>query len=130
MDGGKAVAAFSVACALLAPGLSAATGLTGYQLADMCRKVDYVTAPGTSPSGTEFQEASGCIYYITGFADGQDILYQLGQGKMTFCIPNGVKVGQMVKITMKHLDGAPEHLHLPAKAHMQSAFMAAFPCKK
>ena len=46
------------------------------------------------------------------------------------CIPNGVKMGEIVKIVMNYLDAHPEQLHLSARNAVLDSISLAFPCQK
>ena len=52
------------------------------------------------------------------------------QSGSPMCIPDGVKMGQIVKIVMKFLDDHPEQLHLRARNIVLDSVAFAFPCKK
>jgi len=46
------------------------------------------------------------------------------------CIPEGVKMGQVLKVVMKYIDDHPEQLHLPARNLVLDSVANAFPCKE
>jgi hypothetical protein len=50
-------------------------------------------------------------------------------GSPVYCVPNGVTLGQMVKVVVNYLEKHPENLHLNAEDEILSAIRSAWPCR-
>ena len=125
---------FSAAVAL---GLCVATGPvcagtnseTGEALLRSCNYALALESLGVTVEdmGKRFQ-AMHCIGYVQGVMDG----YELGAWKAStklICLPEaGISVDQAIRIVVKHLNGNPEQLHMPARAIQVAALAKAFPC--
>jgi hypothetical protein len=111
-------ATFALFVVVLSPLPAAA--FTGNQLRSVCIK-----KTGMSDVG--------CLYYVTGFADGLLIGKLAGEkdGQHMYCPPAaGVVPDQARLIVEKFLQDHPERLHERAAHLVAEALMNAFPCSK
>jgi hypothetical protein len=67
-----------------------------------------------------------CTGYVQGYGDA---LIALG-GQSVVCMPDGITVGQMVRIVVKYLQDNPQLLHLDKSRNTLSAFTRTYPCRK
>ena len=67
-----------------------------------------------------------CVGYISAILDLQPILEKGGAPRA--CIPNGVAIGDVIKIIVKYGDDHPEQLYRPQDEMALKAIAAAFPC--
>ena len=74
--------------------------------------------------------ASGmmCTAYLRGIND-LNSLHQEANLKTYFCLPDGMKHNQSIRVVVKFLEDHPEILHAPAMALIVGAYAKAFPCK-
>lgn len=70
-----------------------------------------------------------CGGYVTGVHDLHSDVVEAKVAKPLFCMPLGVKNGQLRLVVKKWLQEHPEKLHLPASGLVVGAFREAFPCK-
>jgi hypothetical protein len=93
---------------------------TGNDLQEACKS--------HSKSGLNDEELAQ-IAYCAGFVRGLLSVGQLLQGKLQFCVPKGVTVGQATKIVLKFLAENPEQTHQSATALTIIAFSNQWACK-
>ena len=110
----------------------------GNDLLDACRDAD--KGPDEMKTQDQLRRSMMCLGYITGVTDGIKVATQvnervngkplnLGEWGGMFCIPDGVKVGQMLRVVVKYLRDHPEELHNDSAELVVAAFLTAFPCK-
>lgn len=77
-----------------------------------------------SDAGTNFdlQQAAQSMGYLKGVYDAARSVW--------VCPPDGVTVGQVERIVIKHLDANPEQWARPADVLVVAALSQAFPCKR
>lgn len=68
----------------------------------------------------EQMRVNSCINYVSGWVDGHLPL--------SFCIPEGVTLGQLIDVALKDLKENPQTRHEPAGSLLLKSFTAAFPC--
>ena len=68
-----------------------------------------------------------CPGYIMGIDDSHTAYLQVDSMEPKFCIPEGVRANQLVKIAVKFLNDHPEDLHYPASIQVITALFEAFP---
>ena len=73
-------------------------------------------------------EYSGCMGYILGWQDAQELLkpYKLGR----FCVPQGMKPNFLAPIFLAQMREHPEFLQLPAHQSFPWALQRVYPCEK
>lgn len=69
-----------------------------------------------------------CLGFILGVRDGLRVATVVSKSPRLFCIPTGVTNGQLRDIVVARLEATPAIRHLPAAAHIFTAFRDEFPC--
>jgi hypothetical protein len=71
-----------------------------------------------------------CLMYLVGVADAHKTLsnWEISTEEL-FCIPDGVKQGQLRKVYVKYANENPQELHLAAGSMATNSFTQAFPCE-
>ena len=72
---------------------------------------------------------NGCKLYVAGVIDSYAFLAEAKNLENRICIPDGVGVGQLQSIVIKHLSEHPNDLHNSASYLVLVAIRKAFPCK-
>lgn len=73
--------------------------------------------------------AGFCRGFIEAVLDMNE-LHLITGGGSPMCIPEGAKMGQILKVIMKYIDDHPEQLHIRARNVVLDSVAIAFPCKK
>lgn len=107
----------AIAAALLVSGASAAeptfsSYLRGESLQRLCEA-----------------DTASCEMYIVGVVDRMFLDASDQEQRTDFCLPQGVKSGQLRLVVMKYLRDNPEVLHAVAASNIGAAVSIAFPCK-
>ena len=77
----------------------------------------------------DLTDYASCARYIIGVADTTDTYQKTGMIKPSiYCQPEGVSVGQLMKVVTKGLNERAEHLHEGAAGLTVVVFQKAFPC--
>jgi hypothetical protein len=97
------------------------TSIDGKELLQDCAAV----SPG-NPFGIFGPE--WCYGYLMGVNDMR-MLSQTSPHLIAYCIPKGVRMGQVKSVVMKYLQEHPKELHSPSVALVNKALEEAFPCK-
>jgi Rap1a immunity proteins len=66
-----------------------------------------------------------CSGYVTGLVEGM-----MMNRKQVICPPQGITIGPLVDMVVKHLRDHPETRHYAANSEVGLALMKAFPCKE
>jgi hypothetical protein len=103
---------------------------SGNAFVRLCSGVEQAQRTDADP-----QLGVGCILYIVGIVDGVETgnLTTMIQMRPTtvpksFCRPDSVENGQLVKIVLKYVRENPEEAHQPTRFVALWAFQKAFPC--
>jgi len=116
------------ACVCLSPA-TAAVG-DGGTLLKLCRAEERIE---TTKNTDELADALQCQAYIEGVFTGYSMVSNgLGlkeKGVENVCVPDEVKLGQMILVVQKYLKDHPEKLHQGAAKLTMTALKEAFPCK-
>jgi hypothetical protein len=87
---------------------------------------------GLKPSASAFT-AGQCVGTIDGLiqAAQAQLLRERGATEVVvaFCAPDGVTMGQMVRVVVKYVDQHPELMHIAFSTLALSALAQAWPCK-
>src|SRR5438128_538979 len=97
-------------------------GHTATDLVDECTIAVNIEGNTTALDGPKTLQGGFCFGFVTGFADANSLL-----ASTLFCAPQGVIVGQMVKVFLKYMDEHPEDLHRYASEMLAAALRKAFP---
>jgi len=101
--------------ALIYPAMASATE-TGNELLANCDKPENYFADGV------------CFGYLQGVQDAHQTFQGWGDlNEPSYCMPDGVTVGQAQAIVVKYLKENPEDLHHRASGLVLNAFEEAFP---
>jgi hypothetical protein len=76
----------------------------------------------------ERQNESFCVGYIAG-ALSASTAYQVLQEKRLFCLPDGVKLGELRAVVVNHLKRNSKKLHWDAAALVISGMRESYPAK-
>jgi hypothetical protein len=89
----------------------------------------------------DFLNGGLCHGFMMGFRDGVGVsiaMLQHGNPSLAslkdsmedlgVCIPHGVELGQLTRVTLKYIREHPEQAHLPSAALVLMAELNAFPC--
>ena len=110
------IAVVGLAVMLLLSAQSQASFYSGSELLQKCE----------SDSAAAYNECAG---YIMGLIDYQDTLLDWSDlDKPLFCVPDGAKTSQLVKVVTKYLNEHPERLHLNISSVAAISLYEAFPC--
>jgi Rap1a immunity proteins len=83
-----------------------------------------------STSKQSHSQEGECFGYVHGVDDGIGIAYDIiGQPK-SYCFPDGVTHGQMMRVLIKFIKDHPEKAHSQTRVLEMRSFMDAFPCKR
>jgi len=93
--------------------------LNGSKLLERCKA--YVDETYIAKGGV-------CIGYVMGIADAHNTYSSWGYLPKQYCAPSEVAGSQLVRVALKHLEEAPEGLHLAASSLVINALTEAFPC--
>jgi len=74
-------------------------------------------------------EVGFCTGYISGIHQIHDTFVHWNKMKPRWCIPDGVLLGQLEGVVVKHLKEYPQNLHLTASSLTAGAITEAFPCE-
>lgn len=108
----------AILAGLLLVGPASAQFYTGNELLDLCKSSRTLV-----------------IGYSAGFVEGrQDIVVDADDGmlrtvKPTFCIPDGVTLGQITDVICKALTDNPANRHWSASVLARASINDAFPCQ-
>lgn len=72
------------------------------------------------------RQSSGLMLCLGYFAGAFEAIHSMKSE--VFCVPDGVQIGQRVKIFVKWADENPDALHMPRYYGLQVSMMKAFPC--
>ncbi|OOY11660.1 hypothetical protein BMG00_11190 [Thioclava marina] len=107
--------------------------LTGNEILSICEASDDLAREGF------------CIGYVDGLVEGMrwgaaaplvvsgvpaSEVNQRVDALLSFCLPDGITVGQYRDVFVQYLRNNPETRHNSARALMQSALSKAFPCSE
>jgi Rap1a immunity proteins len=100
--------------------------LNGNQLLSDCKEIIKIAEndPDYRP-----MPAGRCHGYIISASDVHNAYAEWGHMKPTFCKPDGITSGQLVRIVMKWMEAHSESLHLAASSLVINAFNEVFPCQ-
>lgn len=113
----KILIAITAAVMLSSSGAWAITFVTGSELLTSC----------TEPSGSV--RRAMCSGYMAGVAGGYTLRGAWENIPEDICMPDGVTIGQLVRVVTKHLEEHPEKLHFGAASLATNAYLEAFPCE-
>lgn len=97
----------------------------GNELLRNCQSALALERGGQSP--TDSARAIQCLGYLQGFS-GLNALYEQVQQKTFWCLPDGVRNEQIVRVVVKYLQSHPELLHQSKAGLAALALGEAFPC--
>jgi len=99
----------------------------------------FLTLCGDESPKEPYAVQGECLGYVVGVQDGVAIEYDIesrafhAQGMEplaeTYCSPDEVTQGQMMRILIKFIKDHPETAHFPTKLLAVQSFRDAFPCK-
>lgn len=102
-------------------------GIDGNDLLTKCKAaVDAMDGRGVSDKGMTV--APECLAFVGGFLDGIGAS-EKGDPQHILCFPEGVKLGQAVRVVERWLDEHPEKLHQTASACLFQALHSTFGCR-
>jgi len=94
----------------------------GNDLLEYCYEIETASDFGTFNAGM-------CAGYILGAIDADRSLGSVWGVTAIYCVPDGVTVGQLVKIVRKYLLEYPEELHQVAAGLVIVAIAEVYPCE-
>lgn len=115
---------------LLALLMTASNACLSMSAQELVQKCEYADKPGGA------LEYGYCMGFIDGVTDNDAAyvfarMFAAGASyKPSYCIPNGVTLGQMRAVFMKHMRDHPQDLHFPAQAQVLISLQSAFPCQQ
>ncbi len=86
-------------------------------------------------SQSDSSDSMWCMGWIEGVLDMNrlsELMVETGvskKGDPYFCAPDGIQVGQAVRVVVKYLQDHPEQLHARGIVLAVAALQKAFPCK-
>ncbi len=110
---------------------------TGQDVLTHCKRF---TEGARGSAISEVANATSCGWFVHGVVAGLDMGAAVAAEKvygtldtyerlMAFCTPDGVKMGQTVRVVVKYLENHPERLHEHVPLLINEALKEAFPCK-
>ncbi len=141
----KYLSAFAVLAFAAIPSVNAETNAkniadSGNRYMEICSSTE--KAPDKFDE-MDFLNSGLCQGFMMGFRDGVGVSigwFKLDKPSLAYlkdsvedlgaCIPDGVELGQLTRVTLKYIREHPEHAHLPSAALILMAERDAFPCAK
>jgi hypothetical protein len=117
-----------LSCSCFAQDVRAADG---NRLLEYCTSSVQFMDNGSFSSGTQSEQATWCIGYVTGIMDALDLARRLSDAQDVKNYPclAGTTSGQTTRVIVKYLRENPEKLQEPAASLSLTALQRAFPCK-
>jgi hypothetical protein len=106
-------------------------GQNGSRLLADCAEVGRLKAGDTVPIAEAVRSATSvgaCSGFIAGVND-QAMADSADSRKLPYCLPDGVDMSQLIRVTKRWLENHPEQLHLPSAILVVRALSEAFPCR-
>jgi hypothetical protein len=82
----------------------------------------------SAPNVGDLFDAGKCAGFMAGANSTFTLLESMG-GASFYCVPDGVKTEQAIRVLIAYMEKNPARLHLPAIILYLNAMEAAFPCK-
>jgi hypothetical protein len=102
----------------------------GHDLLRQCTQAVNAIGSDAQPDTVNYMDAGQCMGLIDGFA-GAAAFYESKSGSpRAICFPpDGMTIGQSVRMVRQYLEDHPEQLHESATVLIFGAFLANYPCK-
>ena len=104
----------------------AAADDTNAEMVDACHE----TVKHKDDASKDVGKSLWCLGVASGYTNMHDMLVALDKSPAMWCIPDGVTLGQGIKIYVRWTKLNPERLHEPAVMGWTLAMIKAFPCKE
>ena len=104
----------------------AANSITANDLANHCRFLE-ISLDGDSRLTPKAALCAGIFHGVMQTLSNEEFVFP--KNERLFCIPNGVTVGQMMRIFMKFSRDNPDLIHQEYISVIYASVVEAFPCK-